>query len=126
MLNQYFSPATVVSDSFSTERIDGIVGLAYQTLSNIHQPPFINTAKQQGVIKNGVFGFKLAGTGSELYLGGTDTSLYNGQIEYHSVVGRTGYWQIGSGKLSLGSSVRSLSTVPSECTNNIPVCSPRS
>lgn len=43
-------------------------------------------------MKSGVFGLKLAKSGSELYLGGTDTSQYTGSIEYHSVSG-SGFWQ---------------------------------
>lgn len=44
-------------------------------------------------MSTGVFGFKLASSGSELFLGGTDTSLYTGAIEYHAVDRSTGFWQ---------------------------------
>ncbi|KAH9911596.1 acid protease [Fomitopsis serialis] len=94
---QYFSAVTTLSDKFKPDPIDGILGMGYQKLSSIGQPPFVNQAKTQGSIKNAVFGMKLSSAGSELYLGGTDTSQYNGAIEYHPVSG-SGYWQISDAK----------------------------
>ncbi|OBZ68283.1 Cathepsin D [Grifola frondosa] len=52
--------------------------------------PFFNTLLTQKVVPSGVFGFKLAKTGSELYFGGTDASLYSGPIKYHTVTGTGG------------------------------------
>ncbi|KAI9068283.1 acid protease [Trametes sanguinea] len=100
--NQYFSPVNTISTSFASEADDGILGLAFPSISNLHQSPWFNTAKAQGAVKNGVFGFKLAKSGSELYLGGTDSSLYTGGIEYHTVTG-SGFWQIKGASLLIGS-----------------------
>ncbi|KZT72178.1 acid protease [Daedalea quercina L-15889] len=94
---QYFSPVTTLSNSFSGDPIDGILGMAYQKISQLGQPPFVNLAKSQGHISSAVFGMKLASSGSELYIGGTDTALYSGSPEYHSVTG-SGYWQISGAK----------------------------
>ncbi|KAH9895126.1 acid protease [Cubamyces lactineus] len=99
--NQYFSPVNTLSAMFGSEADDGILGLAFPAISNLRQSPFFNSAKSQGAVKNGVFAFKLAKSGSELYLGGTDTSLYSGSIESHSVTG-SGFWQLGNAKLSVG------------------------
>ncbi|KZT10618.1 aspartic protease [Laetiporus sulphureus 93-53] len=99
---QYFSPVTTLSSSFSSDPVDGILGLAFPSLSNLKQSPFVNTAKSEGSIKSGVFGMKLAKSGSELYLGGTDTSQYTGSIEYHSVAS-TGFWQATGAKALIGS-----------------------
>ena len=57
----------------------------------------------QGVVSAGVFGFKLASSGSELFLGGTDTSLYSGSIEYHAVDESTGFWQATGASAIAGS-----------------------
>ncbi len=103
--NQYLAPVHILSESFAPEADDGILGLAFQSLSSIHEPPFVNTAKDQGAVKDAAFGFKIAKSGSELYIGGTNAELYTGDIEYHDVVGSTGYWQIGGGQLSIGSTV---------------------
>ena len=57
----------------------------------------------QGAVDEGVFGFKLASSGSELYLGGTNDRLYSGSIEYHNVDTSTGFWMISGGKAYVGS-----------------------
>ena len=103
---QYFSPVTTLSDSFGDETLDGILGMAYRELSEFNEDPFFNSAQAQGAVPSGVFAFKLAKKGSELFLGGTNSRLYTGSIEYHGVVGR-GFWQIGSGEVLVGSKVRS-------------------
>lgn len=43
------------------------------------------TAVEQNAVEIGQFAFKLTENGSELYIGGTDTSLYTGSIEFHPV-----------------------------------------
>lgn len=107
---QYFSPVTQLSSSFGNEKRDGILGLAYPSLSQFRQNPYFVNAKAQGSVKAGVFAFKLAKSGSELYLGGTNSKLYSGSIEYHSVTG-SAFWQIGGGSALVGSKVRSLLTL---------------
>lgn len=84
------------------EAADGILGLAFPAISSLHKTPFLLDAKNEGAVKSAVFGFKLAKSGSELYLGGTNPSLYTGDIEYHSVTGKAGYWQIGGGSVIVG------------------------
>ena len=49
---------------------------------------------EQGTVKEGVFGFRLADNGSELYLGGTNADFYTGELEYHPVDKTTGFWQL--------------------------------
>ena len=56
---------------------------------------------EQGVVEKGVFAFKLAANGSELYLGGTNDELYKGDFEYHPVDTSTGFWQITDAEVSL-------------------------
>jgi cathepsin D len=51
------------------------------------------------------FGFYLSTTGSELYLGGTNTSLYRGAIEFHSLSSSAGFWQIGGAKAIVNGAV---------------------
>lgn len=101
---QYFSPVTTLSSSFSDDPIDGILGLAFPAISNLGENPVFNTAYQEGAVSSDVFAFKLASSGSELYLGGTDSSLYSGSIEYHSVDTSTGFWQATGAKALVGGS----------------------
>lgn len=100
--DQYFSAVNTLSPTFADEAEDGILGLAFPAISNIGQPPFFNMAKAQGAFKAGEFAFKLASSGAELYLGGTNPTQYSGPIEYHTVIG-PGYWQIDNMTLVSGS-----------------------
>ncbi|KAI0721833.1 protease [Cerioporus squamosus] len=94
---QYFAPVTSESPNFAQDPIDGVLGLAFPSISRLKQDPFFVTASAQKYVKEDVFAFKLASNGSELYLGGTDASLYKGAIEYHDVSSTVGYWIIGGG-----------------------------
>ncbi|KAL0576809.1 hypothetical protein V5O48_005179 [Marasmius crinis-equi] len=100
---QVFSPVTTLSSSFNGDPIDGILGLAYPAIANTGSDPFFNTAKSQGAVSSGSFGFKLASSGSELFLGGTNTALYSGSLETHQVDTSTGFWQITGAKALVGS-----------------------
>ncbi|GJJ14459.1 hypothetical protein Clacol_008723 [Clathrus columnatus] len=101
--NQFFSPVTTLSDNFEDNPIDGILGMAYPELSSLGQDPFFVTAFSQGAVPKNEFAFKLASSGSSLYLGGTDSSLYTGSIEFHVVSGSQGFWQIGGASIAVGS-----------------------
>ncbi|KAH9929057.1 acid protease [Epithele typhae] len=106
---QYFSAVTTESSEFTSDVVDGLMGLAFPQLSNLKHKPFFNTAFSQGTAKQNVFGFKLATTGSELYLGGTNSALYTGALEYHPVSPSSlGFWQItGASAFANGARVAS-------------------
>jgi len=93
--NQTFSAVTSESAEFQQDPTDGLIGLAFPALSNLRQNPFFVTASNEKAVPQSVFGMKLASSGSELYLGGTDSTLYTGSIEYHSLSSTNGFWQIG-------------------------------
>jgi len=101
--SQYFSAVTDLSSDFNGDPIDGILGLAYPSLSNLGENPFFNTANEQGTAQENQFGFKLASSGSELYIGGVDEDLFTGDIEYHDVDTSTGFWQATGAKAFVGS-----------------------
>lgn len=88
---------------FKGDPADGILGLAYPSISQLKQNPWFNSALKAGVVSSGEFGFKLASSGSELYLGGTDSSLYSGSLEYHDIDTSSGFWQVKGGKSVVGS-----------------------
>ena len=102
---QYLAAVTEESDEFQKDPSDGLLGLAFPAISNLKHDPFFFTAVSQKTAKEGAFAFKLAGSGSELYIGGTNDAHYSGAIEYHSVVGKTGFWQLGSAHVSANSTV---------------------
>lgn len=66
------------------------MGLAYPTISNLPWLPFFNHAFMSGAVSSNRFAFKLASSGSQLFLGGEDRSLFSGSFETHSVDTRTG------------------------------------
>ncbi|GJJ14486.1 hypothetical protein Clacol_008750 [Clathrus columnatus] len=78
--NQFFSPVTTLSDQFAGKPFDGflqegrILGMALPALATLNGDPFFVTAYKQGVVPKNEFAFKLASSGSSLYLGGTDAS----------------------------------------------------
>ncbi|KAJ7450831.1 acid protease [Mycena latifolia] len=100
---QYFSPVTTLSSSFKDDPIDGILGLAFPAISNLNANPFFVTANDAGAVDANQFGFYLASSGSELYLGGTNEDLYSGEIEFNSVDSSGGFWQATGAKAKVGS-----------------------
>ncbi|KAG8793258.1 Type I transmembrane sorting receptor, partial [Ceratobasidium sp. 428] len=101
--NQYFSPVTSESSSFSSDPEDGIMGLAYSSISSIGKPTFIENLYAQKKISAPIFAFRLATSGSELYLGGVDSAKYTGTITYVALTSKT-YW-LTTGSSSVGSTV---------------------
>ncbi|CAE6481261.1 unnamed protein product, partial [Rhizoctonia solani] len=88
---QYFSAVTSESDSFASDPSDGLVGLAFSSISQIGQPTIIENLYSSGVISEPTFGFKLTSSGAELYIGGADESLYTGSITYSPLTSES-YW----------------------------------
>ncbi|KAJ1300404.1 hypothetical protein OPQ81_005224 [Rhizoctonia solani] len=89
--NQSFSAVTSESSSFSEDPSDGIMGLAFSSISTIGAPTFIENLASQGAVSSSVFSMFLASNNSELYLGGTNSTLYTGNITYTDLQSRT-YW----------------------------------
>jgi len=89
---------------FKYIRFDGILGLAYQTISvNGIPPPFYEMMAQELIDEN-VFSFRLGASESdsgELVFGGIDSSAYTGSITYVPVR-RKAYWEVELEKVSFG------------------------
>ncbi|KAJ7456888.1 acid protease [Mycena latifolia] len=100
---QFFSPVTTLSSSFSGDPIDGILGLAFPAISNLNENPFFNTANTDGTVDANQFSFFLASSGSELFLGGSDDAKFSGELEFQDVDSSTGFWQITGAKAKVGS-----------------------
>ncbi|EPT04076.1 hypothetical protein FOMPIDRAFT_1022155 [Fomitopsis schrenkii] len=97
--DQTLSAVTSESGDLVGDVADGLMGMAFPALSNLDADPFFWTAIDQGAVSSGEFGFYLAETGSELYLGGSDDSKYSGDVEYHDITSDSGFWQIGGASL---------------------------
>ena len=99
--DQYLAAVTKESSEFQSDPADGLLGLAFPAISNLGHDPFFFTAVDQGVVDQGVFGFKLASSGSELFIGGTNENLYTDDIEYHNLSSSNGFWQIGGASVTM-------------------------
>ncbi|KAH8921131.1 acid protease [Atractiella rhizophila] len=100
--NQFFSPVT----SFNTGSLgssgllngrDGLLGLAFETISQLNQrTPSVN-AFLQGQIQQPLFGVRLGDPDqtSELFLGGINNALLTGSIESYEVI-NPAFWLLGA------------------------------
>jgi cathepsin D len=61
------------------------MGMAFQSISGYKAPPLFQTLISEGVVTTQVFGFKFATSGSELFLGGTNSALYTGDFTWLSL-----------------------------------------
>ncbi|KAH8982973.1 acid protease [Lactarius akahatsu] len=73
------------SDSFLP---DGLVGLAFPSISPYKAIPVFLTLAAQGSLPSNTFGFYFANKGSELFLGGTNNKLHDGDFTYVPVTMR--------------------------------------
>lgn len=85
-------------------RFDGILGLAYNSISVNHiTPPFYNMIDQD-LVDSPVFSFRLGSSeedGGEAIFGGVDSSAYSGDIHYVPVR-RKAYWEVELEEVALG------------------------
>jgi hypothetical protein len=58
------------------------MGMAYQSISVYRSPPVFQSLVALKQVSSPVFSFKLSTSGAELFLGGTDSSLYTGSFTY--------------------------------------------
>jgi len=56
--------------------------MAFRSISVYNAPPVFQTLISEGVLTSSVFGFKFATSGSELFLGGTNSALYTGDFTW--------------------------------------------
>ncbi|KAI5623822.1 cathepsin D precursor, partial [Silurus asotus] len=85
------------SQTFLMAPFDGILGLAYRSISIGNAMPLMDNMMQQGLLQQNLFGFYLSPygqSGSEVSFGAVDTNMYQGQIKWTPVTAET-YWQIG-------------------------------
>jgi len=69
------------------------MGMAFEELSQFEASPFFQTLVNGGKTDAGQFGFKLAESGSELFLGGVNSNLFTGDFTDVAVT-QKGFWQV--------------------------------
>jgi saccharopepsin len=90
--------------AFAFGKFDGILGLAYDTISVNHiVPPFYNMINQD-LVDSPVFSFRLGSSeedGGEAIFGGIDESCYEGELAYVPVR-REAYWEVELEQIAFG------------------------
>ncbi|KAG2135856.1 acid protease [Suillus clintonianus] len=91
--------------------LSGIMGLGFNTISALSTTPFWQALYNAGQLSEPLFSFYLAryidqsatstAPGGTLTLGGTNSSLYQGSIEYLSLTGTPSYWLLDVASLSV-------------------------
>lgn len=82
-----------LSEDFDDAPFDGIMGLAYPSLSVIGQPPPFSNMLTEGLVEQPLFSFWQSGLEGELVLGAIDHGKYYGPLGYSPVV-EQGYWML--------------------------------
>ncbi|XP_039987927.1 gastricsin-like [Xiphias gladius] len=93
-------------DNFVVAKFDGILGLAYPSISAGGETPVMDNMMSQNLLNTNLFTFYLSRggeQGSELSFGGVDSYRYRGQI-YWAPVSSESYWQIGIQGFKIGGS----------------------
>lgn len=92
--------------TFAVARFDGVLGMAYPSISVAHVTPVFDTAMAAKLLPQNIFSFYIsrdqkAAVGGELILGGTDPQYYTGDVHYVNVT-RKAYWQIEMNGVEVG------------------------
>ncbi|KAJ9109262.1 aspartic proteinase precursor [Naganishia friedmannii] len=103
--NQLFGEATKEPGlAFAFGKFDGILGLAYDTISVNHIPPPFYNMIDQKLLDEPIFSFRLGSSdqdGGECIFGGTDDNAFEGKITYVPIR-RKGYWEVELEKIGFG------------------------
>ncbi|THH07178.1 hypothetical protein EW145_g3565 [Phellinidium pouzarii] len=81
---------------------DGLMGMAFQSISNSDSSPVFQTFVTQGQTTSSVFGFTLLDSGGELFLGGTDTTAFTGSLAFAPLITTPAFWEISISGASVG------------------------
>lgn len=90
---QTLGVATEYSSGLALDQFpaDGLMGMAFQSISTYNASSVFKTLVSQDQTDEPVFSFKLATSGSELFLGGANSALYTGDFSYTPVTQEVSY-----------------------------------
>jgi cathepsin D len=101
----FFGEMMNLSLNFATAQFDGILGMAWQSISVLNLPTVFDLMYAQGLISSNSFSFYLTQTpdaaGSSLVLGGVNQAYYTGQIKYYPLIAEN-YWMIKVDTVTVG------------------------
>jgi len=105
--NNYFAEINDTSGlgaAYSMGKFDGILGMAFPSISVDEMPPVFVNALTQNLFSAPVFGFYLSSSDTaagEMTLGGIDANHYTGALSYVPLTSET-YWETTMDSLTLG------------------------
>ncbi|XP_070695091.1 pepsin A-like [Pempheris klunzingeri] len=94
--NQVFGLSKTEAAFMANMKADGILGLAFQSIASDNVVPVFYNMVSQGLVSQNLFSVYLSGNseqGSEVLFGGTDASLYTGEITWIPLTSAS-YYQI--------------------------------
>ncbi|TFK76153.1 acid protease [Pluteus cervinus] len=99
---QVLGAAKQYSSGFESSQFppDGLLGMGFQSISVYNSNPVFQSLIAQGKTTSPEFSFKLSSSGSELFVGGVDSSLAKGSTTYVPVT-QQGYWQVNLDSLTV-------------------------
>ncbi|ORX94590.1 Asp-domain-containing protein [Basidiobolus meristosporus CBS 931.73] len=103
--NQVFGQALQEAQFFVSTKADGILGMAFSSISEMKvDPPFYNMVNQK-LVNSSMFGFWLGNypDGGQVTFGGYDTTHFSGSLNWIPVVQKT-YWTVALQGLTVGNS----------------------
>ncbi|KAN0137030.1 Aspartic peptidase domain containing protein [Lactarius tabidus] len=108
--NQTYGAASTYTSGLNDTNfpLDGLVGMAYQSISHYNASPLFQTLFTQGQLTHPQFGIKLAESGAECHLGGPNPDLYEGDFTYLEVINQS-YWQVAMDTVMVGDTAVQLS-----------------
>ncbi|KWU43253.1 aspartic protease [Rhodotorula sp. JG-1b] len=94
--SQAVGVATSLSSDFQDDPYDGLVGMAYGSISTMGVTPLFQTLVSQGRVAKSQFSTYLASSGSELFLGGMNSAHFAaGSTHWYPVISQ-GYWTLAA------------------------------
>uniref|UniRef100_A0A8C7XLS2 Peptidase A1 domain-containing protein n=1 Tax=Oryzias sinensis TaxID=183150 RepID=A0A8C7XLS2_9TELE len=92
--------------TFAVARFDGVLGMAYPSISVDNVTPVFDTAMAAKLLPQNIFSVYIsrdtsAEVGGELILGGIDPQYFSGDLHYVNVT-RKAYWQIQMDRVDVG------------------------
>ena len=101
--------------TFLFAQFDGVLGLAFDSISVDHVTPVWYNMVEQGLVDEPVFAFYLNGqTGGELTLGGVNPAHYTGDFTWVPLSRET-YWQFTVDSINLGADIPGCSNCQAIC-----------
>jgi len=101
--NQTLGAASQYSTGFQSPNFpaDGLLGMGFPSISVYGANPLFQSLVSSDAVPEPVFSFKLSNDSAELFVGGTDETLFEGDFTYVPVT-QEGYWQVVLDSLTVG------------------------